>query len=193
MTTSEPTASGPGAWARAENASRRVLLVLCLGLLAWGVGALLAVNLRELLEDTLDRTVETGLGAIVEHWVFQRFWVVFVFAPVCWVAGRFLGGSSLLFVVPGFLTGEAFALALGFLRDGSPFHSWADVAGWAISIVLSLPICFVAFISGGRAFERAQARSLVDAAARKADYDAFIAKANQGAEPPPNPPTEPRS
>lgn len=182
MTTSEPTPSGPSAFARAENASRRVLLIVCLGVLAWGLGSVLAVNLRELIEEPLESTVETGLGAIIEHWAFQRVWVLLVFAPVCWAGGRFLGGSALVFVVPGFLAGEAFSLALGFLQDGSPFHSWEDVAGWAISIVVSLPVCFVAFVAGSRAFERAHAQSLVDAAARKAEYDAFIAK-SQGAQP----------
>lgn len=192
MTTSEPTPAGPSAFARAENASRRVLLIVCLGVLAWGVGSVLAINLRELVEAPLENTVETGLGAIIEHWAFQRVWVLLVFAPVCWAGGRFLGGSALVFVVPGFLCGEAFSLALGLLQDGSPFHSWEDVAGWAISIVVTLPVCFVAFAAGSRAFDRAQAQSLVDAAARKAEYDAFIAKSLQGPEAPP-PPAAPQS
>lgn len=193
MTRSEPTPSTPpSTFAIAENASRRVLLIICLGVLSWGVGSVLSVNLHEALEGPLD-AIETGLGAIIEHWAFQRVWVLFVLAPVCWLAGRFIGGLSVLFVVPAFFSGEALSFALAFLQDGSPFHSWEDVAGWAVSVVVALPPCFLAFASGAKAFGRAQERSLVDAASRKAEYDAFIAKATGPEAPPPAPATAPPS
>ncbi len=183
MTTSdqspEPVPSThQGAFGRAESASRRVLLVVCAGVLAWGLGSILSVNLREALEAPLDSAVETGLGAIIEHWVFQRVWIVVMLVPASWLGGRFLGGSALAFVLPATFSGEALGLAIDFLRDGSPFFSWEDVAGWGISLGVALLPCFAAFVAGGRAHERAQRESLRDAAARKSEYDAFIAKAS---------------
>jgi len=181
---SEPVPSSqPGAYARAENASRRVLLVICAGVLAWGVGSILSVNLRELLQDPIEDVVETGLGAIIEHWVFQRVWIVGLLVPASWLGGRFLGGSSLSFVTPAVMSGEALALAIDFIRDGSPFHSWEDVGGWAVSLVIAVVPCFIAFAAGARAFEGAKEQSLRDAAERKAEYDAFIAKAGGDAAP----------
>ena len=105
MTTSdqspEPVPSTQqGAFSRAENASRRVLLVVCAGVLAWGLGSILSVNLREALEAPLDSAVQTGVGAIIEHWVFQRVWLVVMLVPASWLGGRFLGGSALAFVLP---------------------------------------------------------------------------------------------
>lgn len=180
MTTSDAPAPGPsrrpGVYARAENASRRVLLIICIGALTWGVGSLSSVNLHEALEEPL-RVFDTGLLAIIEHWFFQHLWLLIALAPASWVFGRFLGGNPILVVLPAAASGEALGLALPFLSDGSPFESWADVAGWAVSYVLFLVPCVVAFVRGERGFERARAQSLVDAAARKAEYDAFIANA----------------
>lgn len=187
MTTTDPVAKGPSAFARAENASRRVLLVLCLGVLAWGVGSIASVNLRELFEASLDELVDSGGKAIVEHWVFQRVWIVLFLAPISWLAGRFIGGQSALFVLPATVAGEALSMAVEFLKDGSPFHSWEDVAGWAVSLVIALVPCFAAFLNGAKAFDRAQAQSLVDAAARKAEYDAFVAKTTGTPAEPPKP------
>ena len=183
MTTSNPSpepvpSTQLSAFGRAENASRRILLVICAGVLAWGVGSILSVNLREALEAPLDSAVQTGLGAIIEHWVFQRVWIVVMLAPASWLGGRFLGGSSLGFVLPAAISGEVLDLAIAFMRDGSPFFSWEDVGGWAFSLGLGLVTCFVAFAAGGKAFERAQQQSLRDAAERKSEYDAFIAKAS---------------
>jgi hypothetical protein len=188
MTTTEPVSKGPTAYARAENASRRVLLIVCLGVLAWGVGSVLSVNLRELLEAALDEAVDTGGKAIIEHWAFQRVWMLLVLAPLSWLAGRFIGGPSALFVLPATVSGEALSFAVEFIKEGSPFHSWEDVAGWAVSLVIALVPCFAAFISGAKAFDRAQAQSLVDAAGRKAEYDAFVAKTTEPAPPSSEPP-----
>lgn len=188
MTTTDSVSKGPSAYARAENASRRVLLIICLGVLAWGVGSVLSVNLRELLEAPLDELVDTGFKAIIEHWTFQRVWMVLLLAPISWLAGRFIGGSSVLFVLPATISGEALSFAVEFLKDGSPFHSWEDVAGWAVSLGLALVPCFAAFLHGAKAFDRAQAQSLVDAAARKAEYDAFVAKTTEPAPPSSEPP-----
>lgn len=195
MTTNDPSpepvpSTKQSAFGRAENASRRILLVVCVGVLAWGLGSILSVNLREALEAPLDSAVDTGLAAIVEHWVFQRVWMVVLLVPASWLGGRFLGGSSLSFVVPATLAGEVLGLTIGFVRDGSPFFSWEDAGGWAISLGLALVPCFAAFIAGGRAFERAQQQSLRDAAARKSEYDAFIAKSASEA-PPAEPPKAP--
>lgn len=188
MTTTDPGSTGPSAFARAENASRRVLLIICLGVLAWGVGSVLSVNLRELFEGPLDELVDTGGKAIIEHWVFQRVWMLLFLAPISWLAGRFIGGPSVLFVAPATVSGEALSFAVDFIKDGSPFHSWEDVAGWGVSLVIALVPCFAAFVSGAKAFDRAQAQSLVDAAARKAEYDAFVAKATEPAPPSSEPP-----
>ncbi len=194
ITTSDPSpepvpSTQLSAFGRAENASRRILLVVCAGVLAWGVGSILSVNLREAFEASLDSAVQTGLGAIIEHWVFQIVWIVVMLVPASWLGGRFLGGSSLGFVLPAAISGEVLDLTIAFMRDGSPFYSWEDVGGWAISLVLALVPCFVAFAAGGKAFERAQQQSLRDAAERKSEYDAFIAKAAN--EPPASEPPKP--
>lgn len=176
MTTTEPVPTRqPSAFARAENASRRVLVVVSAGVLAWGVGSILAVNLREAFAELVE--VETGLGAIAEHWVFQRVWLVALLAPVAWLGGRFLGGGAAGFVLPAVLVGEALGLSIDFLRDGSPFHSWEDVGAWAVSLGLAVIPSFFTFAAGARAFERARQQSLADASARQAEYDAFIARA----------------
>ena len=193
MTTSESPEPVPStqlsAFGRAENASRRILLVICAGVLAWGVGSILSVNLREAFEGPLDSAVQTGLGAIIEHWVFQRVWLVVMLVPASWLGGRFLGGSPFGFVLPAAISGEVLDLAIAYMKDGSPFFSWEDVGGWAISLGLALVPCFFAFAAGGKAFERAQQQSLQDAAARKSEYDAFIAKASS--EPPASEPPKP--
>ncbi|MDP3237797.1 MAG: hypothetical protein Q8S33_17130 [Myxococcales bacterium] len=194
MTTSDPSpepvpSTQLSAFGRAENASRRILLVICAGVLAWGVGSILSVNLREALEAPLEAAVLTGLGAIVEHWVFQHLWLVVMLVPASWLGGRFLGGSSLGFVLPAAISGEVLALAIAYMRDGSPFFSWEDVGGWAISLGLALVPCFFAFAAGGKAFERARQQSLRDAAERKSEYDAFIAKSAN--EPPASEPPKP--
>lgn len=176
MTTSEPAPL----FSRAENASRRWLLVICLGALAWGVGSLLATN----LEEWLALEVQTGLGAIVEHWCFERLWLVLTLTPMAFAAGRFLGGAWPAFVLPAALTGEVFSASLAFLRDGSPWHSWEDVAAGFLSLALGLIPAALSFEAGRRAFARAEAQSLQDAAARKAEYDAFLAKAKGDERPP---------
>lgn len=176
MTTNDAPARAPSAYARAENASRRVLLIICVGVLTWGLGSIVSVNVHEALEEPLE-AFDTGLLAIIEHWFFKHLWLVIALAPASWLFGRFLGGQALLVVLPAAASGEALDLAVPFLQDGSPFQSWADVAGWAIGLVIFLVPCVVAFVRGERSFERARVQSLTDAAARRAEYDAFIAKA----------------
>lgn len=174
MTTTEPL------FRRAESASRRVLLVVCAGALAWFVGALISVNLHELMVEPLEAVIETGLGLIVEHWVFQHAWLLLTLAPTSYAAGRFLGGPALHFVLPAAVSGEFFELSFAFLRDGSPFDSWADVAGWAVSFVVFLSVSLLTFRRGSVAFERSQLASVASAADRQAEYDAFVERSKRG-------------
>jgi hypothetical protein len=161
---------------RAESVSRRLLFVICAGVFAWGAGSLLSVTLREALETPLEAVLEPGLRTIVAHWAFQRVWIVVMLVPASWLGGRFLGGSPLGFVMTATIAGESLDLAIASVADGSPFFSWEDVGGWAVSLVLALIPCFIAFAVGGKAFERAKQQSLRDAAALKSEYDAFIAR-----------------
>lgn len=204
MTTTEPPKARPiaVAYERAENASRRALLVVCVGALCWGVGALISVNLHELLGGAL-ASFDTGLAAIVEHWFFQNLWLLLTFTPGCWLFGRFLGGRLPAVVFPAALTGEALMLALPFLQDGTPFESTEDFVGWVVSFVLFMIPATFAFVKGEAAFERARVQSLEDAASRRAEYDAFVKDAlgsptqpvaPQNASPPQNdapPPSDP--
>lgn len=167
----------PSTFARAENASRRVLLVICAGAFAWGTGSLVRVELQDLLAEPLDG-LSTGLSVLVAYWLLHRLWFVVTLAPVSWLGGRFLGLSAASFVVPALLTGELLDLAVAFIRDGSAFESRDDAIAWGLSLLLFAAAPFFAYSAGVRAFERAQARSLADAASRKAEYDAFIAKAS---------------
>ncbi|MDX2015213.1 MAG: hypothetical protein SFW67_33780 [Myxococcaceae bacterium] len=172
----------PSTFARAENASRRVLLVICAGAFAWGTGSLVRVELQELLAAPLDG-LSTGLSVLTAYWVLHRLWFVATLSPVSWLGGRFLGTSAVAFVVPALMTGELLDLAVAFIRDGSAFESGDDAIAWGLSLLVFGVAPFLAYGAGMRAFERAQARSLADAASRKAEYDAFIAKAvaSQGA------------
>ncbi len=175
MTTSETPKPRPilEAYGRAETASRRGLLIVCVGALAWGVGALLSVSLHEALAGALS-VFDTGLSAIIEHWFFQHLWLLVTFTPACWLFGRFLGGRLPGVVFPAAFTGEALNLALPFLQDGTPFESTEDVVGWAVTLVLFLVPAALAFSKGEAAYERAKAQSLTDAAARRAEYDSFV-------------------
>lgn len=190
MTTTEAPKPGPiaAAYTRAENASRRALLIVCVGALAWGVGAIISVNLHEALAEVL-AAIDTGLGAIIEHWVFQHLWLLVTFAPSCWLFGRFLGGRLPAVVFPAALTGEALNLALPFLQDGTPFESTEDFVGWGVSFALFLLPAAWAFLRGEAAFVKASALSLEDAAARRAEYDAFVKASLGAAEPSAGPPT----
>jgi hypothetical protein len=178
----------PSAFARAENASRRALLIVCAGAFAWGVGSLIRVELQELLSGFLDG-LSTGLSVLVIYWMLHRLWFIVTLGPVSWLGGRFIGTSAVAFVVPALLTGEFLDLAVGFVRDGSPFESFDDVIGWLVSLVSFAVVPFAAYGLGVRAFGRAQTRSLEAAAARKAEYDAFIAQATAAGAPAPAPPT----
>lgn len=175
MTTSEANKPRPllEAYGRAETASRRGLLIVCVGALAWGAGALISVNLHEALAGALT-AFDTGLLAIVEHWFFQHLWLLLTFTPACWLFGRFLGGRLPGVVFPAAITGEALNLALPFLQDGSAFESTEDLVGWAVTLGLFLIPAAIAFARGESSFERAKAQSLTDAAARRAEYDSFV-------------------
>jgi hypothetical protein len=183
----EPTPTRvPSAFARAENTSRRILLVICAGTLAWGVGSLLRVDLQERFAESLDG-LQTGLAVLVTYWGLHRLWFVVTLGPISWLGGRFIGGSALGFVLPAIFTGEALDLAVGFLRDGYPFESADDFVAWGLSLVLFAVVPMLSHGAGVRAFEKAQQRSLADAAARKAEYDAFIARAQAGGAAPESP------
>jgi hypothetical protein len=168
----------PSAFARAENASRRALLIVCAGAFAWGVGSLIRVEVQELLTEPLEG-LSTGLSVLLAYWALHRLWFIVTLGPVSWLGGRFIGTSPVAFVVPAVLTGELLDLAMAFLRDGSPFDSSHDAITWLVSLVSFSAVPFGAYALGMRAFTRAQARSLEDAAARKAEYDAFIARATE--------------
>ncbi|MCA3012947.1 MAG: hypothetical protein INH41_11165 [Myxococcaceae bacterium] len=186
MTASEPARSeatpgapvagrGPSAFARAENTSRRVLVVICGGAFSWGVGSLARVELQEALAAPLE-ALSTGLSVIAAYWLLHRLWLLVGLAPVSFLAGRFLGGHPVTFVAPAVFTGELLDLALSTLRDGAPFESGEDFTAGVVTLAMASVAPYLAHGLGERAFERARARAVADAAERRADYDAFIAR-----------------
>lgn len=182
------TTDSPGTFARAERSSRWFLLVVCGGILAWVIGALISVRVHEAFAEPIESAVDTGAGLIVEHWVFQHLWFVITLAPAAYLAGRFMGGSRAGFIALAVTAGELFDFALAFLRDGTPFDSWEDVAGWALSWVFIVP-AFFAFRRGERAHERSVEVAKATAAQRTAEYEAFLAKAKgDESKPPPSGP-----
>jgi K+-transporting ATPase A subunit len=92
-------------------------------------------------------------------------------------------------VAPAVFVGELLDLALATLRDGAPFESGEDLAAAVATLAVASVAPAVAYGWGERAFERAQAQAVIDAAARKAEYEAFVARATDpSAEPTPTAP-----
>lgn len=167
---------GPSALNWLENASRRAIVVVCTGACAWGIGSLVRGELTALVTSWLEGG-QTGLGALILYWSLSRLWLVVALAPLSWLAGRFVGIHPVAFVVPAALTGEALELTLASLREGAGFESPEDLAAWGVSLLLFGAVPLLTYWRGRKAFERARAQSLADAAQRKAEYDAFLARA----------------
>jgi hypothetical protein len=179
MTTSEPQPRrGPNTFQRAEERSRRVLLIVSAGVLAWCGGSLLRNELTDVFAESIE-AIDVPAVALLTYWFLARLWVLLALTPLSYLGGRFLVMSALAFVVPAAVVGELSSLALAFANSGGEFlfHSVEDVAVWVISFVLAcLPSVF-AFRSGARAHAASMSASRLTAESQRAQYDAFVARA----------------
>ncbi len=179
MTTSEPQPRrGPSTFQRAEEGSRRALLIVSAGVLAWCGGSLMRTALTDPFAESIE-AIEVPAVAMVTYWFLARLWVLLALTPISYLGGRFLVMSPFGFVGPAALIGELSSLALAFASSGGEFlfHSVEDVAVWVISLVLACLPSVLAFRSGARAHAAAMSASKLVAESQRSEYDAFVVRA----------------
>ena len=168
--------------ASAEATSRRAVLSLGLGFVAWLAGTRLWVELL--------------VALLPEQFADQRYWVFYLrdngwlvtALPVCgWLVARFFQAHPAWFAVLGSSGGQLFnaltETARSGLEDWLPTGKDAALFGlaWAIGVVVTT----VAAMAGLRSRDKSQARADARAAARKAELEAFTNSQLPPSDPPP--------
>jgi hypothetical protein len=178
---SEPVGKAPGLFSQAEAGARATIIVIGSGLMAFIVGGVVMSGLAARLADRLG-TIEAPLAAFIVGWLLQRVWLWLVLPAIGWTAGRLLTVNPWNFALVAGLTGEAFGALLTTATGGVEmlFLGWADVAARLLTLAAGLWLTSWATEQGRAAAQAAQEVASVLTAAQKAEYAAFLARAEQG-------------
>jgi hypothetical protein len=184
VTTSEKR---PGIYARAEAGSRRAVLLLGLGVLAYFIGSVGVAGLSNRLADRLD-PVESEWLAWAFSWLMQRLWLFVVLPLFAYATGRFTSIPPSRFAWVASLAGEGFSLLVVTAIDGvevlivDPREPVARVGTFLVGVLL----VYRAGVLGRADAAADEERAKVEAEQRKAEYAEFLARAEGG--PPKEPP-----
>ncbi|MFL5350735.1 MAG: hypothetical protein ACJ8AT_38685 [Hyalangium sp.] len=163
---------------------RRAQFIVGLGFLALVMGSVLAGDLSVRLSVRLESLPFQGLVYVIGLAV-RNLWVLAVLPLLCYGAARVLELRPWSTALGAALTGQAFLLAVEFVRNG--VEGWVD-RGWlatalewgvlGVGVVLSQRAVVRGRAAAGKQTERAQQQ----AAARKDEYAEFLQEAERAGE-----------
>ena len=108
MTTSEPAAQKPpSAYARADAASRQIVLQIGLGVVGFVLGSILSVGAAARIGERLG-PLESDWAALVFRWVFERLWLFTLVPLFGYAIGRFTEINPTRFALTAAISGETF-------------------------------------------------------------------------------------
>ncbi len=173
-----PEPRGPGPLGRLEGSSRRVVLLVGLGMAAYVVGGFVLAGLIARLSDRVG-AIESERVAWVLSWLLRRTWLWAVLPWFGWAAGRFLDVSRTSFALTTALSAEAFGLLLATASDGleGSVGSPRDAALRALTLAAGTVLVGWCVQRGRDAAAVAQAAADAEAERRKAEYAEFLARA----------------
>ncbi|MDQ3263588.1 MAG: hypothetical protein M3Y59_08015 [Myxococcota bacterium] len=177
-----PPAAPPSLLQQLNVRSRRLMLILGMGLLAAMSGAIIAAPFAVWLRPRMDGA--PMLVGVLLNVLVARFWLVGVLPVLGYGMGRALGLRPLSFAFGAALSGELFYLLLDVATGGlqsvvaRPGLLAARVGTLALGILLTLR----ATRAGVRAGERSQRSAQQIAEARRAEYNEMMREAERTAE-----------
>jgi hypothetical protein len=184
MTTEKPVERGPSAYARADAASRQVVLQLGLGVVAFFGGSILSAGAAARIGERIG-PIESEWVAMVFRFGFERLWLLAMLPVFGFAIGRFTEIKGTNFALMAGMAGEVFSLLLVTAINGFDFLLEDTVGLIARGVTLFVGMMLTAFAvqAGREASEAAQTEADAVAAARKAEYAEFLAAAEGKAAP----------
>lgn len=174
-------ARAPGAFKRAEASSRRVVLYVGLGVVAFVVGSLMMGGVAARVADRVGLP-DSELGLWLWRWALLRIWLFVVLPLFGWAAGRFLEAGPWRFGVSAALSGEAFGLLLAVAGDGVEFvfSSPREVLARVLTLLAGISLAAWSTGRGAATAAAAQASAEAEAERRKAEYAEYISRIDGG-------------
>lgn len=163
---------------------RRAQFIVGLGFLALVLGSVLAGSLGVRLSARLESLPWQGLVYVIGLAV-RNLWVLGVLPLLCYGAARVLELRSWSTAVGAAMTGQAFLLAIEFVRNG--VEGWVE-RGWVATAVewgvlgVGVVLSQRAVVRGRAAAETQTERAQQQAAARKDEYAEFLREAERAGE-----------
>lgn len=168
------TKPGSPSYASAEHGTRRAILILGAGFVAFVLGALVTAGLVRRLAPFLEAQQSDFAVALISSGL-QGLWGWLFLPLVGWLAGRFLDVRPAQFTVPAALCGLTFETLLNLAMFGSEVL-FADRVELVLRLAwfsLGLGLTMLTVSRGGHAFDASQARARAAATPKAAEYEAF--------------------
>ena len=168
----------PSVYARADAASRQVVLQVGLGVVAYVVGSILSVGAAARIGERLG-PIDSEWGAFGFRFLFERLWL-FVAVPLFgYGIGRFTEMKPSRFALVSVLSGETFSLLLVTAINGLDYvlQDTVSLIVRAVTLFLGMVMTARAVQAGRDTAAESQAEANVVAQLRKAEYAEFLAAA----------------
>ena len=168
----------PSAYARADAASRQVVLQVGLGVVAYIIGSVLSVGAAARIGERVG-PLESDGAALVFRWFFERLWLFVALPFFGYGIGRFTEARPSRFALVSVLSGETFAVLLVTAINGLDYllEDTASLIARAVTLFLGMVVTARAVQAGRDAALVSQAQANVVAQQRKAEYAEFLAAA----------------
>lgn len=163
---------------------RRAQFIVGLGFLALVLGSVLAGSLGVRLAPRLEAMSSQGLVYVIGLAV-RNLWVLGVLPLLCYGAARVLELRSWSTAVGAAMTGQAFLLAIEFVRNG--VEGWVE-RGWPVTAVewgvlgVGVVLSQRAVVRGRAAAAKQTEQAQQQASARKDEYAEFLREAERAGE-----------
>ncbi len=178
----------PSTYARAEAGSRKVVLHIGLGVVAFILGSIFSIGASARIGERIG-PIESEWGALVFRWVFERLWLLAVLPVFGYAMGRFTEVTPSRFALTAGISGEVFSVLLVTAINGLDYL--LDDTGALIArggtLFVGMMLTARAVMIGRADNELAQAEANVIAEKRKAEYAEFLAAAEGKSAPHPDP------
>ena len=176
MTTETPQV--PSGYARAEAGSRKAVMHVGLGVVAFVLGSIFSVGASARIGERLG-PIESEAGALVFRWVFERLWLIAVLPLFGYAMGRFTEVKPSRFALTAGIAGEVFSVLLVTAINGLDYlvDDTAGLVARGVTLFLGMVITVRAVMLGRADGEIAQVEANVIAQKRKAEYAEFLAAA----------------
>ncbi len=168
----------PSAYARAEASSRKAVLHVGLGVVAFILGSIFSVGASARIGERLG-PIESEAGALVFRWVFDRLWLIGVLPLFGYVMGRFTEVKPSRFALSAALSGEVFSVLLVTAINGFDYllEDTGALLARGVTLFIGMVITVRAVMLGRADAEVSQVEANLIAEKRKAEYAEFLAAA----------------